>query len=67
MPEQSVVGALTKYITTADPESFQPMNSNFGLLPQPYSERRLKKHDRRKLQAELAVTAIERVVETEMR
>ncbi len=68
MPEQSVIGAMARHITAvADPENFQPMNSNFGLLPQPYSERRLKKHDRRKLQAELAINSVERVVEMEMR
>lgn len=32
-PEQSTLGAMANYITTADPEHFQPMNANFGLLP----------------------------------
>lgn len=67
MPEQSVIGALARHITTADPECFQPMNSNFGLLPPPYSEKRLKKAERRKLQAELALHAVERVIEQQMR
>ncbi len=31
-PEETVIGALLKYITTANP-NFQPMNANFGLLP----------------------------------
>ena len=33
LPPETMMGALAKYITTAAPESFQPMNSNFGLLP----------------------------------
>ncbi len=66
MPEQSVIGALARHITTAEPESFQPMNSNFGLLPLPYPEKRMKKYERRKLQAHLALQAVERVVDREL-
>ncbi len=33
LPEETMLGALAHYITSADPEHFQPMNSNFGLLP----------------------------------
>ncbi|OPA77585.1 methylenetetrahydrofolate--tRNA-(uracil(54)-C(5))-methyltransferase (FADH(2)-oxidizing) TrmFO [Paenibacillus selenitireducens] len=33
-PEQSTLGSMAHYITNADPEHFQPMNANFGLLPQ---------------------------------
>ncbi len=32
-PEETAHGSLAKYITTADPDHFQPMNVNFGLLP----------------------------------
>ena len=32
-PQETAIGALIRYITTSDPESFQPMNINFGLLP----------------------------------
>src|SRR5690606_17174079 len=32
-PRQTMMGSLAHYITTADPKHFQPMNSNFGLLP----------------------------------
>ena len=32
-PEETSIGGLTKYITTADPHNFQPMNVNYGLLP----------------------------------
>jgi methylenetetrahydrofolate--tRNA-(uracil-5-)-methyltransferase len=32
-PPATAHGALARYITTADPANFQPMNVNFGLLP----------------------------------
>ena len=32
-PPETVIGALARYITTADPRHFQPMNAAFGLLP----------------------------------
>ena len=32
-PEETMIGALAKYITTPN-EKFQPMNANFGILPQ---------------------------------
>ena len=31
--EYTVIGALAKYISTAN-EKFQPMNANFGILPE---------------------------------
>ncbi len=58
-PETTMVGALLKYITTADPKTFQPMNANFGLLPPP--ERRIKgKLNRRKYLAERALRDLEK-------
>lgn len=32
-PKETVIGSMAHYITTADPQHFQPMNANFGLLP----------------------------------
>lgn len=32
-PQESAIGSMAYYITHADPENFQPMNANFGLLP----------------------------------
>ena len=32
-PPQMMLGALVAYVHQADPEGFQPMNANFGLLP----------------------------------
>lgn len=33
-PQESTIGSMAYYITHADPDNFQPMNANFGLLPQ---------------------------------
>ena len=32
-PEETMVGALMRYVAEASPEEFQPMKANFGLLP----------------------------------
>jgi methylenetetrahydrofolate--tRNA-(uracil-5-)-methyltransferase len=32
-PAETMLGALVRYVTMADPAHFQPMNANFGLLP----------------------------------
>ena len=33
LPKETMIGALTEYIST-DNEKFQPMNANFGILPE---------------------------------
>ena len=32
-PGETMLGSLLRYITSADPSRFQPMNANFGLIP----------------------------------
>lgn len=49
-PDTTLTGALLKYISTASPDNFQPMNANFGLL-QPvkvkgYEKKRIKMRER---------------------
>ena len=57
-PPETAHGALTRYITEAHPEHFQPMNIAFGLLPP--LERRVRDARRRKLlMAERALAALE--------
>jgi methylenetetrahydrofolate--tRNA-(uracil-5-)-methyltransferase len=31
-PRETVIGSMAYYVTSADPNQFQPMNANFGLL-----------------------------------
>ena len=33
LPRTTMLGALCCYVSRADPETFQPMKANFGLLP----------------------------------
>ena len=55
-PPETAHGALCHYITAADPQNFQPMNVNFGLMP-PLKERvRVKKQKKERL-ADRALTA----------
>lgn len=54
-PPETAHGALTRYITEADPRHFQPMNIAFGLLPP--LERRVR--DARKRRLLLAQRALE--------
>jgi methylenetetrahydrofolate--tRNA-(uracil-5-)-methyltransferase len=39
-PEESMLGGLVRYLATARPEGFQPMNANWGLVPAPERVRR---------------------------
>jgi methylenetetrahydrofolate--tRNA-(uracil-5-)-methyltransferase len=45
-PRDTVLGALSHHITTADPETFQPMNANFGIMPRLDNESAIAKKDR---------------------
>lgn len=33
-PQETAIGSMAHYITTANPKRFQPMNANFGLFPE---------------------------------
>jgi methylenetetrahydrofolate--tRNA-(uracil-5-)-methyltransferase len=33
-PAETAMGSMAKYITSANPDHFQPMNANFGLFPE---------------------------------
>jgi methylenetetrahydrofolate--tRNA-(uracil-5-)-methyltransferase len=41
---KTMIGAMSHYITHADPDHFQPMNANFGIM---YLEGKHKKKDRK--------------------
>ena len=50
-PEESMLGGLTRFLATANPDGFQPMNANWGLVPSVPKKtpegKRLGKRDRR--------------------
>ena len=46
LPEETILGALTKYISDSEHTQFQPINSNWALVPPielPKKERKNKK------------------------
>ena len=49
----TMMGALLKYITKSDSNTFQPMNANFGLLVPP--EKNMSKTERKSWYAERAL------------
>jgi methylenetetrahydrofolate--tRNA-(uracil-5-)-methyltransferase len=53
-PGDSMIGSLIRHIATPRPAAFQPMNANFGLLPEPAPGR---KRERRARQAAAALSA----------
>ena len=60
--ENTVLGALTKYITTPN-KNFQPMNANFGILP-PISTGTGKKDkaEKKRLMAERSLAAVKQFI-----
>ena len=60
-PQTTCHGALVHYITTCDPDHFQPMNINFGLLP-PLENlpRRTRKPQKKLMLAERALDELTR-------
>lgn len=50
-PEASMLGGLTRFLSSAQPEGFQPMNANWGLVPNAPKKdaagKRMGKKDRR--------------------
>jgi methylenetetrahydrofolate--tRNA-(uracil-5-)-methyltransferase len=57
-PATTALGALVRYIAEANPETFQPMNINFGLLPALARRVRVKK-ERRAAMVARALAALE--------
>ena len=57
-PEETVMGALMKYVSTEN-ENFQPMNANFGILPPPEVCIR-QKAERKKFMAETSLDKVKK-------
>jgi methylenetetrahydrofolate--tRNA-(uracil-5-)-methyltransferase len=58
LPQETAMGSMAHYITTADPENFQPMNANFGLFP-PLPKRIKNKAERIEAIAQRAIETIQ--------
>ncbi|MBI5042652.1 MAG: FADH(2)-oxidizing methylenetetrahydrofolate--tRNA-(uracil(54)-C(5))-methyltransferase TrmFO [Nitrospirae bacterium] len=57
LPTESAIGSLINYITTCEPDRFQPMNINLGIMP-PLEKRTRNKDEKKRLVAERAIKAI---------
>ncbi len=47
-PQETAIGSMAHYITSANPKHFQPMNANFGLfapLDEPIKDKKKKMND----------------------
>ncbi|MDE5412977.1 FADH(2)-oxidizing methylenetetrahydrofolate--tRNA-(uracil(54)-C(5))-methyltransferase TrmFO [Alkalihalobacterium chitinilyticum] len=60
-PEETAIGSMAQYITTANPKNFQPMNANFGLL-KPLDQRIKNKKERNETLANRAIETIQNFV-----
>src|SRR5437879_8074226 len=58
-PSTTMLGALYRYVHTADPDHFQPMNANFGLL-EPLDREVRDKAKKRELLVERALADMDR-------
>jgi len=54
-PATTMIGALANYICSANPDHFQPMNANFGILVSDIDQ---KNKQKREIQIELALSTI---------
>lgn len=59
LPRETMLGALCHYVTHADLKDFQPMKSNFGILPPLESAAKAGKRERAALYAERAARALD--------
>ncbi|MCP4142789.1 MAG: methylenetetrahydrofolate--tRNA-(uracil(54)-C(5))-methyltransferase (FADH(2)-oxidizing) TrmFO [Chloroflexi bacterium] len=60
LPETTMLGALTQYITHATLKDFQPMKANFGILPPlEQSGKKIGKRERAALRAERAISDLD--------
>jgi methylenetetrahydrofolate--tRNA-(uracil-5-)-methyltransferase len=70
MPPESMLGALLRYVTHAEPDHFQPMKANLGLLP-PLEGGRTNRRERASRHAARAIDGAARAwaaaVEADMR
>ncbi len=63
LPTESIIGASLNYITSCNPNNFQPIKANFGILP-PLSNDVKDKKLRKKLLSQRALDSIKKFVES---
>lgn len=58
-PRETAIGSLIEYITTCDPNNFQPMGINYGIMP---DVKHPSRKERRKIIAERAIDTLKRLL-----
>lgn len=61
LDQSTMLGSMAYYITHADPNHFQPMNANFGIM---HLNTAVKKQDRKKAYAKQSLPIIEEKIKT---
>ena len=59
-PRETVMGALTAYVSSSSMGGFQPMNANFGILPT--AEGKMKKDERNKFYSNRSIEKIAQLI-----
>ena len=62
LPPETMLGALCRYISLADPGNYQPTNATYGLLPEPPAD--VRKQDRREARAKRAAATLAAWIDT---
>lgn len=60
LPHETAMGSMARYITTANPDNFQPMNANFGIFAE-LPERIKNKKERYERYANRAIETIQKI------
>ncbi|TDL83342.1 FADH(2)-oxidizing methylenetetrahydrofolate--tRNA-(uracil(54)-C(5))-methyltransferase TrmFO [Peribacillus frigoritolerans] len=60
LPHETAMGSMARYITTANPDNFQPMNANFGIFAE-LPERIKSKKERYERYAIRAIETIQKI------
>ncbi|MBS2968973.1 FADH(2)-oxidizing methylenetetrahydrofolate--tRNA-(uracil(54)-C(5))-methyltransferase TrmFO [Metabacillus sp. KIGAM252] len=63
LPPETALGSMANYITSANPDNFQPMNANFGIFPELPKRIKVKK-DRYEAYANRALETIQKISKT---
>ncbi|WP_226665717.1 FADH(2)-oxidizing methylenetetrahydrofolate--tRNA-(uracil(54)-C(5))-methyltransferase TrmFO [Metabacillus litoralis] len=59
-PHETAIGSMAKYITTTNPDNFQPMNANFGIFAE-LPVRIKSKKERNEMHANRAIETIQNI------
>jgi methylenetetrahydrofolate--tRNA-(uracil-5-)-methyltransferase len=60
-PKETIMGSMANYISIKN-ENFQPMNANFGIVPELVKEGKVKKKDRKELYGTRAVVKMKEFI-----